>query len=331
MVSVRDVAAEAGVSVGTVSHALNHPDRVSPDNLARVYAAIERLGFVRNEGARQLRAGRSRSIGLVVLDAGNPFFADVARGAELAAAEAGLTVLVGNSVENPHRESAYLDLFGEQRVSGVLVTPTTDDPARLHRLRDQGIPVVLVDRELPGSGLSSVIVNDTLGGDLAATHLFDHGRRRLAFIGGPLTLPQVSHRLDGARAAAARTPGASVEVVERSALTVLEGRAAGGDLLARPEPDRPDAIFCANDLLAVGVLQALVMGGGVRVPEDIALVGYDDIDFASATVVPLTSVRQPARRIGSSAVELLVRQVADPAGEPQVVRFDPELVVRSSS
>ncbi|MGJ6979703.1 LacI family DNA-binding transcriptional regulator [Aestuariimicrobium soli] len=334
MVSVRDVAAEAGVSVGTVSHALNHPDRVSADNLARVQAAIERLGFVRNEGARQLRAGRSRSLGLVVLDAGNPFFAEVARGAELAAADAGLTVLVGNSVEDPTRESAYLDLFDEQRVSGVLITPTTDDPTRLQRLQSRGIPVVLVDRELADSGapgFSSVAVNDTLGGDLAAGHLLSRGRRRLAFIGGPLSLPQVSHRLEGARAAVARHPEATIEVIERAALTVLEGRAAAESLLTRAPERRPDALFCANDLLAVGALQALVMGGGVRVPDDLALVGYDDIDFAAATVVPLTSVRQPAREIGRSAVELLVRQLADPQSGPQVVRFDPELVVRESS
>jgi LacI family transcriptional regulator len=331
VVSVRDVATEAGVSVGTVSHALNHPERVSPENLSRVHAAIQHLGFVRNDAARQLRAGRSRSIGLVVLDAGNPFFAEVARGAELAAAAAGRSVLVGNSVEDPAREASYLDLFREQRVGGLLITPTTDDPTALLRLHESGTPVVLVDRDLEDSPFSSVSVNDVLGGELAAEHLLSRGRRRIAFVCGPRSLTQVRHRLEGARRAVDKVPGATLEVVERPALTVIEGRAAGDLLAGRDRVDRPDGVFCANDLMAVGLLQALVMSGRVHVPDEIALVGYDDIDFATATVVPLTSVRQPARLIGSTAVDLLLQQIGEPGAPRQAVRFEPELVVRASS
>jgi len=146
MVSVRDVAVAAGVSVGTVSNVLNRPDRVAGATVERVNAAIADLGFVRNDAARQLRAGRSRSIGLVVLDVSNPFFTDVARGAEQRAAEEGLSVLLGNSDESSSRERGYLDLFEEQRVHGVLISPIADDLPRLRRLRERGIPVVLVDR-----------------------------------------------------------------------------------------------------------------------------------------------------------------------------------------
>ncbi|MFB7251308.1 LacI family DNA-binding transcriptional regulator [Microbacterium sp. NPDC056234] len=331
-VSVRDVAAIAGVSVGTVSNVLNRPDKVAAGTVERVQAAIEELGFVRNDAARQLRAGRSRSIGLVVLDAGNPFFSDVARGAEVRAEEDRLSVLLGNSDEDASREDGYLDLFREQRVNGVLITPASDDAAKLRRLQDSGTPVVLVDHEIPGSGFSSVSVDDVEGGYLAAKHLLEVGRRRLVFVGGPATIAQVAHRLTGARRAVAEVADAALEVVEMPALTVLHGRDAGEDLVRRSAADRPDAIFAANDLLAVGVLQALTMFSDVRVPSDIALIGYDDIDFAAATVVPLSSIRQPAQLIGHTAVDLLLRSIDDPDGDyERNVRFRPELVVRAST
>ncbi len=331
-VSVRDVAAAASVSVGTVSNVLNRPDKVAPDTVARVMAAIEQLGFVRNDAARQLRAGRSRSIGLVVLDVRNPFFTDVARGAEDRAAEDGMTILLGNSDENAERERAYLDLFEEQRVHGVLISPLGDDETRLQRLRGRDTPVVLVDRVSEDRRLSSVSVDDVVGGELAVRHLIDTGRRRIAFVGGPTSIRQVADRLAGARRAVDSEPGATLEIVATESLTVLDGRAAGEAIRERPSGDRPDAVFAANDLLAMGVLQAFNMLGSVRVPEDIALIGYDDIDFAAAAVVPLSSIRQPASLIGYTAVDLLLKEAAS-NGEfsPEQVVFQPELVVRDST
>ena len=331
-VSVRDVAAAASVSVGTVSNVLNQPAKVAPATVARVQKVIDDLGFVRNDAARQLRAGRSRSIGLIVLDVRNPFFTDVARGAEDRAAQDGMTVLLGNSDEDETREASYLDLFQEQRVNGVLVSPVADDVPRLERLRAGGTPVVLVDRRTDDDSFCSVAVDDVHGGRLAAEHLTTIGRRRLAFVGGPPSIRQVADRLEGARRAVADCAGATLEVIEMSALTVLEGRRAGAAISARPPAERPDAIFAANDLLAVGLLQALVMTEGLRVPDDIALIGYDDIDFAAAAVVPLSSVRQPAALIGSTAVDLLLREMADPGGgHERSVLFRPELVVRDST
>ncbi|RNE56779.1 LacI family DNA-binding transcriptional regulator [Cryobacterium tepidiphilum] len=331
-VSVREVAASAGVSVGTVSNVMNRPDKVAPQTVERVLAAIEALGFVRNDAARQLRAGRSRSIGLVVLDAGNPFFTDLARGAERRAAEQGFSVLIGNSDEDANREAAYLDLFEEQRVYGVLITPLGDATARLERLRERGTPTVLVDREAGNARFSSVAVDDHVGGRLAADHLVSLGRRRLAFVGGPLAIRQVADRLAGAREAVAGHADATVEVFETESLSVDQGRAAGERILARPAAERPDAVFAANDLLAMGLLQALLGTGSVRVPDDIALVGYDDIAFASAGVVPLTSVRQPSERIGYTAMDLLLREAAGGAGfEHERVLFTPEIALREST
>ncbi|WP_435749281.1 LacI family DNA-binding transcriptional regulator [Microbacterium sp. PMB16] len=330
-VSVKDVAAAASVSVGTVSNVLNRPEKVTRATVEKVQAVIEELGFVRNDAARQLRAGRSRSIGLIVLDSANPFFAEVARGAEERAAREGMAVLLGNSDQTPVRESAYLDLFREQRVSGVLLTPTDLQSTAVRHLADSGIPLVLVDDELLDGAAPSVTVDDIEGGMLAVAHLLERGRRRIAYVGGPLAIRQVADRLEGARRALSAFPDATLEVIELDALTVLHGRDAGESIARRDVDDRPDAVFCANDLLAVGLLQGAAILGEVRVPEDLAIIGYDDIDFAQAAVVPLSSVRQPARAIGATAVELLLEALASPRAAARHVRFQPELVVRAST
>ncbi|WP_349898977.1 LacI family DNA-binding transcriptional regulator [Parafrigoribacterium soli] len=330
-VSVKDVASLAGVSVGTVSNVLNRPEKVTESTVVRVREAIAELGFVRNDAARQLRAGQSKSIGLIVLDVRNPFFTDLARGAEDAAALAGLSVILGNSDEKADRESAYLDLFEQQRMHGVLISPFGDVTQQLARLRERGIPAVLVDRTSGGTAYSSVSVDDVAGGTLAVEHLIAQGRRSIAFVGGPMQIRQVVDRLEGARRASEKHPDVTLEVIETAALSVIEGRAAGRAILDREAADRPDAVFAANDLIAMGVLQALNMQGAVHVPHDIALIGYDDIDFASASVVPLSSIRQPSALIGKTAVEILIREAEDPSLAPQQVVFQPELVVRAST
>jgi LacI family transcriptional regulator len=330
--SVRDVALRAGVSVGTVSNVLNHPEKVSPASVERVQRAIDELGFIRNDAARQLRNGRSRTIGMIVLDVRNPFFTDLARGAEDEAADSGLTVTLGNSDENPTREATYLDLFEQQRVYGVVISAYADVTERLVRLRQRGIPAVLVDRSSPEGEFSSVSVDDLAGGTLAVEHLISLGRTRIAFVGGPMGIRQVADRLEGARAAVAAHPGVSLEVVEIEALSVLAGRAAGADIVGRAPASRPDAIFAANDLVSMGLLQAFAMqGADVAVPGQIALIGYDDIDFASAAVVPLSSIRQPSALIGKTAVEILLAEAEDPSALPRQVVFQPELVVRAST
>ena len=329
-VSIKDVAREANVSIGTVSNVINRPEVVSEDRRRRVLKVIEDLGYVRNDVARQLKAGRSRTIGLVVQDTGNPFYNEIARGAEAAADAHGQAVIVGNSGLSRSREDVYLDLFEEQRVRGVLITPQSEDRSRIARLRSRGTPVVLVDEQAPASQYCSLAVNDVEGGRMAVAHLLDGGARRITFVGGPAGLHQVADRQAGARAAVEEVPGASLDVVGTTALTVLEGRRVGEELLRRPAGKRPDAVFAANDLLAIGLLQAFVFDHRIRVPEDIALVGYDDIDFAPSAIVPLSSIRQPARLIGRTAVELLEDELAEDHRHRHVT-FQPELVVREST
>lgn len=329
--SVKDVAALAQVSVGTVSNVLNRPEIVAPETVERVMSAMQKLSYVRNEAARQLRLGHSQALGLVTLSGGNPFFTDLATAAEDAAADAGYSVIVGNSNESTTRESGYLNLFEELRVRGVLLSPVGDPARRLRQLRDRGIAAVLVDRVSSDDSFSSVSVDDVAGGALAAAHLIRSGRTRLAFVGGPLQIRQVSDRLAGARQEVEKHLGVSLEVVPVDALTVLEGRRAGEELVQRSANRRPDAVFAANDLVAVGLLQGLFINGRIRIPEDISLVGYDDIMFASASVVPLTSIRQPSALIGRTGVEILIEEAQDPDLEPRHVLYQPELVVRGSS
>jgi LacI family transcriptional regulator len=332
-VSIKDVAARAGVSVGTVSNVLNRPERVAEETRTRVQLAIIALGFVRNEPARQLRAGRSRTIGLLVLDAANPFFADVSRGAEEAAALAGLAVILCNSGQDAVKETSYLNLMAEQRVQGLLLTPVDADPIRLSRLVERGMPVVLLDRRAEGAGMCSVSVDDVSGGDLAVSHLLEMGHERVAFIGGPTTIAQVKDRLQGARnalARAGRDPDSLVTITTTS-MTVAAGRGAGERLGGLPVKRRPTAAFCGNDLLALGLLQEMIRQG-LDVPNDVAIVGYDDIEFAAAAAVPLTSVRQPRHLLGKTAADLLLEETQDPQNHiHRQIEFEPDLVVRAST
>ncbi|WP_028474607.1 LacI family DNA-binding transcriptional regulator [Nocardioides alkalitolerans] len=328
---VRDVARLAGVSPGTVSNALNHPEKVSPSTRERILSAIAELGFVPNDAARQLRRGTNASIGMIVLDIANPFFTAVAGGVEAKLAEVGRPLVLANSGQDHAREIAYLDLFAEQRLSGVLVTPAGQVLDRLRRLRDRGTAIVVVDRKTGASEFSSVSVDDDLGGRLATQHLLDVGRRRIAFVGGPASLSQISHRIGAARRTVEEFGAGEIVHLDGPTLDVEAGRIGARRLLELPAAERPDAIFAANDLIALGALQALIMAG-VRVPDDVAIVGYDDIEFAAAAAIPLTSVRQPAVAMGGAATTRLLDVIADPTGSTvEHIVLEPELVVRQSS
>ncbi|MGY1601468.1 LacI family DNA-binding transcriptional regulator [Geodermatophilus sp. SYSU D00815] len=326
------MASLAGVSVGTVSNVLNRPQAVSETTRDRVLEAIERLGFVRNESARHLRAGRSRTIGLVVLDIANPFFTDVARGVEDVANAAGLAVILCNSDDRPEKESAYLDVLAEQRVQGVLVTPTAELSPRLDALRQRGVPVVLLDRRAPDAAQCAVAVDDVLGGRLAAEHLLERGHRRIAFVGGSSGLSQVQERHAGVETAVRDVAGSddALLVLSPEALTVAGGREAAERIIGLPASRRPTAAVCANDLLALGMLQEMVRHG-IAVPDDFAIVGYDDIDFAAAAAVPLSSVRKPRRELGRRAAELLMDEARGEGHRHEQPVFEPVLIVRESS
>ncbi len=333
-VSIKDVARRAAVSQGTVSHVLNHPERVSQARRAAVEQAIAELGFVRHESARHLRAGYSSTIGLLLLDAWNPGFTDIARGVEDATTRMGMTVLISNSARDLDREQTYLRLFSEQRVAGVIVIPHDEYSEGLHQIRAGGMPVVVVDRAESEDHTMSLAVDDAAGGALAARHLIGLGHRHLAFVGEENLAIPVHDRLAGVRqavAAASEETGEDIRLdVLPAELTVEGGRAAGETLARMPASQRPTAVSVAIDLLALGVLQALY-AHGLRVPGDLSLVGYDDIPVARQLAVPLTTVRRPHYEMGVAAAEMLTTVLA--GGEPpsRHLRFAPELVVRDST
>ncbi|MFK4761622.1 LacI family DNA-binding transcriptional regulator [Microbacterium sp. ZW T5_45] len=325
-IGLRDVAAHAGVSIGTVSNALNRPGVVSAKTAALVAASVEELGYVPHLAARQLKAGRSDALGLSVINIANPFFADIAFGAEERALASGYSIIVGNGLDSVAREARSLDLFERQRMDGVLLAPVEAAPEQLQRFRKRGVPVVLIDHRHPQ--FSSVSIDHRLGGRLATQSLLDSGCRHLSFVGGPESRPQMVERLRGFREATDGLP-VRTTVIDTTTLNTRLGREIADRIAGLPASDRPDGIFAGNDHLAIGMLQGLV-ARGIRVPEDIALVGYDDIEFAGAAVIPLTSVRQPATDMGARAVDLLLAHLS---GSDEVVeaRFTPELVVRSST
>jgi LacI family transcriptional regulator len=326
---MNDVAAAAGVSRGTVSNVLNHPHLVSGSTVDAVQRAIEELGFVRNESARHLKAGTSRTIALIVLDISNPFFTDIARGVEEAASASGLAVLLCNSAERPDKEAAFVELLQEHRVQGVLMASSGRYTSQLQRMRERGTPVILLDHPFPAQEHCSVVVDHEAGGRLAAEHLLSVGHRAIAFVGA-IRYRQVQQRMQAARDHLGQA-GHTLEVLETDGLDVGAGRQAARALLGRPAVRRPSAIFCANDLLALGVLQE-AMARGSSVPDDLAVMGYDDIPYAAAAAVPLSSIGQSGRQIGRLGATLLVEEVAEAeAHRHRAVELQPVLRARAST
>lgn len=328
-IGIREVAALAKVSISTVSNALNRPELVSRAAAARVADAVADLGYVPNVAARQLRAGRSNAIGMAVMNITNPFFSDVVLGAEEVAERAGYSIIVGNSYDSVDREERYLELFEKQRVDGVLIAPVGGPLVMLDRFRRRKIPVVLIDRADESGQLPSVSLDDLLGGRLAAAHLLDGGCRHIAFIGGPMRVPQMRQRYEGCRDVVAEAH-ARFTFLETETLNPQLGREIGDRIAALPSEDRPDGIFAANDHVALGVLQSLI-SHGIPVPADISIIGYDDIDFAAAAIVPLTSIQQPSQEMGRNAARLLLQTLTDVEEQPFRTRFEPVLVARQST
>lgn len=332
--SIMDVARLANVSMATVSNTLNHPDKVSAATQARVTRAIDQLGFVRNSAARSVAAGVSSTIGLVLVDLGNSLFVDMAKGAEKQAEASGMNMLLANSDINLAKQDAYLHLFDEARVAGIILAPLDGSLVEMEKVRRHGRPVVLLnDTGTVSSSACSVVVDEVHGGYLAARHLIDEGRTRLAFVGSPHEFHAVRDRLLGAQQAVAEEGGGvSLELIEIGALKQSNGFTVGKDIVARQAEDRPDGIFAAADLVAVGCIQGLLTGDDIMVPHDIAVIGYDNNRFASESMIPVSTIAQPAYEMGQAATTLLLEEATDAAEHThRRVTLKPTLIVRQST
>jgi LacI family transcriptional regulator, galactose operon repressor len=327
--SIREVARRAGVSVGTVSNVLNRPDLVAEDTRARVRTAIEELGFVRNESARRLRQGHSRTLGVVVEDVANPYFTDVAKGAEAAMNADGFDAVLCTSDGLAGKEQRCLEFLEEQRVSGVVITPVDLRPDRIARLRARGMAVVLLDRRDSTADACSARVDHAAGGEIAVNHLLGLGHRELALVTAEAEPEPCRERRSGAERQL-RQGAASMVTLYQPTLTATAGQHAAHRLLdLRPAPS---AVFCANDLLAIGVVNEL-MRLGVKVPAEMAVIGYDDIELAATAAVPLTTVRQPRHALGWAAAEMAIAETTyGGAGhDHQHMVLTPDLVIRESA
>lgn len=334
MPNIHDVAEAAGVSAGTVSNVLNRPSYVGRETRERVLQAIEELGFYPAHRKRQFRPGRVKTLGVAIANLGNPFFVDVALGAEEAATKHKSGVVFCNSAYDAVRESQNLDMLVQQRVQGIIIAPVDEDSPRLEALTDRGVPMVFVDRVAQDRDYWSVSVDDFRGGQLGCQHLLELGHRNIAFIGHPEKSPKVLRRLEGARDAASKAPtGVSLEVISVKSWTIEAGQKAGQAIARRQRSARPSAVLCANDMIALGVMQQVVRAG-LRVPDDLSIVGYDDLEWAAAATIPLTTVRQPRRLLGRTAVQLLLELLEHgPADVPATNRvvLMPDLVAREST
>lgn len=328
MATIRDVAKRAGVSAGTVSNVLNRPSYVSTDIRSKVLQAIAELDFSPTQAARQFRPGRLRTLGVAVADMGNPFFVDVALAADARAKALGVGVVLVHSGEDTRQEQINLDLLVQQRVHGIIITPVDESNPRLEKLIAQGIPLIYVDRIRGDRPVCWVTSDDTAGGRLAAEHLVSLGHERLGFVGGTDIAGQVERRFTGFAAGAAGRP---IRRLDAQTWTIAEGHRFGR-VIAESDPEtRPTAIAFANDMLALGALRELAHAG-IRVPEDISIVGYDDLSWAEDAVVPLTTISQHREQLGHTAVDLLLAEIDEgDAHDHKHVTLQPELIVREST
>jgi len=329
--SIRQVAAAAGVSTSTVSNVLNNPDIVATDTRRRVEDAMSEVGYVRNGAARQLRGAPSTIAGCLLLDTANPFFAEVSRGIEDRLTEAGCLLIVGSTDVRVAQENNYLRMMEELGVRGILVNPASSRLDQLVRLSARGTPVVLVDHPQAGADLCAVAVDDVHGGGVAADHLLALGHRRIAFLSGRAGVRSLRDRREGVRRAMTKAgldvSSALVDIPVPEPCTVEVADAVVDQVLA--VSPRPTAVICFNDVVALGQLRGL-RRHGIAVPEQMSVIGYDDVQFAEQLSPALTTIRQPKYQLGRAAADLLLAENL-PGHLHQEIRFTPELVVRAST
>jgi LacI family transcriptional regulator len=330
--TITDVAAEARVHPSTVSRVLNGhaASTIRPETRQRIVLAADRLGYRPSALARNLRLQRSLTLGMLVPDITNPFFSSIIKGAEDAARERGYNLILCNSEDEPEREATYLHVLRQGLVDGLLIASSQMADGTIEGLREDGFPFVLLNRAAHGKDDLAVVVDNHAAAAEVVTYLAALGHRRIGHIAGPQKTTTGLERRDGYRDAVRRLgladePGL---VVEAEAFTELGGHRALGEMLGGTA--RPSAIFAANDLIAIGMLQRL-REMGLRVPQDVSIVGFNDIPLAGLLEPALTTVRVPQLQMGIIGTRLLIDRLQGKPITDGRVTLPTELVIRASS
>jgi len=329
LATMKDVARLAGVSTSTVSHVINNNRFVSDAIRDKVTAAIDSLNYAPSALARSLKLNQTRTIGMLLTASSNPFYSEVVRGVERSCYERGYSLILCNTDGDAERMNRSMETLLQKRVDGLLLMCTENHrPSQDALSRYPSVPIVMMDWAPFGAANDVIQDNALLGGVMATDYLISQGYQRIACITGPLDKTTAVQRLDGYR-----------QAMKMAGLPVLPGYEVMGDfefssglpamekLLSLPQ--RPQAVFASNDAMAVGVYQALYKEG-LRVPQDIAVIGYDDIHLAQFMTPPLTTIHQPKDSLGELAIDALLHRLKEPGAEPQVLVLTPELVVRGS-
>jgi LacI family transcriptional regulator len=330
MANIQDVARLAGVSISTVSRVFNGTARVNPEVAARVLAAAQQLHYQPNKAAQSLRAKKSTIIGLLISDIQNPFFTTLIRGIEDVAHSNGYSVILCNSDEDPQKERQYIEVLCAERVAGAIIVPTRENPPGLEFFKEHNITVVAVDRRVRDRDIDVVLIDNRRGAYEATTHLIENGYRRIGIITGPRTTTTGRERLEGYRqalqdAGIARDP----QLECYGSFKAESGLQCVYELLARDV--QMDALFVTNNLMTLGALEGLHQRQQ-RIPEDIAIVGFDEMPWAALSPISLTTVTQPVYELGSTAALRLFQRLHNPtAMTRQEIILTPTLRIRGSS
>jgi len=328
--SIENIAEEADVSTATVSRVLNNSDRVREETAKRVLEVVNRLNYQTNRVARRMRVKNTNSliIGLIITDVGNPFFSELVRGVEDIAYKNKQAVLISNTDEDPEKEKFYIDSMLSEKISGLIIAPTTGNSNYLENLVSQNIPVISVDRK-PEIDIDTVTTNNKLGAYKAVHYLIKLGHKRIGLVNGIKGLSTTKERYNGYKMALEE---ANLEIDED--LIIFEnykeqgGCRAAQTLLNSEEP--PTAIFSTNNLMTLGCIEA-IYEMNLKIPDDISLIGFDDMPWSNALNPPLTVIKQQGYDLGTNAAELLIKRLNNSSEHNTIdIKLNPELIVRKS-
>jgi LacI family transcriptional regulator len=329
MTTLKEVAARAGVSSATVSYVINNTRRVTPEVKQRVQEALEELEYRPNVLARSLRKGKTRTLGLILPDSANPFYAELGHALENSAFHNKYNIILCNSDSSAERERLYFDLLVGKQVDGIILNSEEKDPHILKRFLPENYPIVLVDRDFSENIFDTVLTDNFLGGYLATRYLIELGHKRIACVTGPATFLGAMNRLHGYQQALVEFGlPTNNDLIECGDFTAVSGHLVAQRLLKLRQP--PTAVFLCNDMMAIGFERSAIEMLR-KIPEDISIVGFDNIELCKYLSPTLTSVAQPMEAIAEKAIQLLLDRIGDPKLPPQLVLIPPKLFVREST